>query len=117
LPDAVATAARGHAAAVIVSDPQRRLLNGYGVNVDPAQKSKYNEYYGRLDVFAAALGRLPSGLLVSDRAVLTEAQHRGEFYNDWCTLMGLAAPSASIYLIAPMAAAISLSPIPAIRSS
>jgi DNA-binding CsgD family transcriptional regulator len=80
----ITAAAGGRCTGLIVSDRQRRrppqLICD---NLDPAQIRKYDEYYGRLDFFLAGLGRLPPGLIVSDRAVATEAQRRGEFYNDW----------------------------------
>ncbi|HEY4847379.1 MAG TPA: hypothetical protein VIH87_06160 [Methylocella sp.] len=52
-------------------------------NLDPVQRRKYDGYYGRLDPVASAMEQTHVGVIVTARAVTTESQRRGEFFNDW----------------------------------
>jgi DNA-binding CsgD family transcriptional regulator len=60
---------------------RRRML--IPANLDPVQRRKYDEYYGRLDPVASAMERTHVGVIVTARAVTTERQRRGEFFSDW----------------------------------
>jgi DNA-binding CsgD family transcriptional regulator len=76
--------AGGKNAALVVYDRERRRRPQIiAANFDPAESRSYDEYYGRFDPVAPILGRTPVGVIVTARAVNTESQRHGEFYNDW----------------------------------
>ena len=72
-----------NAALVVYNREKRRRPQIIAANFDPAQNRKYDEYYGQLDPLAPILDRTPVGVIVTARALTTESQRRGEFYNDW----------------------------------
>jgi DNA-binding CsgD family transcriptional regulator len=78
----IAAATRGAMGALLVYDPRKRS-QFISVNLDPAQKRLYDDYYGRLDPVASVLGRTAGRKIITVREKLTETQLRGEFFNDW----------------------------------
>jgi hypothetical protein len=74
----------GSAGALLIVDHQRRHgRNIIAANFDTEQSRKYDGHYGRLDPVAPYLAQAPVGAIVTARALTTERQRCGEFYNDW----------------------------------
>jgi hypothetical protein len=72
-----------NAALVVYDREKRRRPQIIAANFEPTQSRSYDDYYGLLDPLAPILRRTPVGVIVTARAVTTESQRHGEFYNDW----------------------------------
>jgi DNA-binding CsgD family transcriptional regulator len=81
----VFSAAGGNNAALVLFDRQKRRPPQIiaAPPFEPAQIRKYDAYYGQFDPLAPTLERSRVGEIVTARAVTTESQRHGEFYNDW----------------------------------
>lgn len=86
----VAGAVGATAAGLILTDPARQRFSAVSVGVSSAAIEAYNHYYWRIDPMAPALGRMPVGLLFTDRSVVARSElERTELHNDWAQPQGL----------------------------
>lgn len=95
----VAGAVGATAAGLMLTDPIRQRFAAVSVGVSPAAVDAYNQYYWRIDPMAPVLGRMPTGLLFTDRSVVSRSElERTELHNDWAQPQGLEDSAFAILL-------------------
>jgi DNA-binding CsgD family transcriptional regulator len=95
----VAAAVGATAAGLMLTDPIRQRFAAVSVGVSPAAVEAYNQYYWRIDPMAPVLGRMPTGLLFTDRSVVPRSElERTELHNDWAQPQGLEDSAFAILL-------------------
>jgi DNA-binding CsgD family transcriptional regulator len=95
----VAGAVGATAGGLMLTDPIRQRFAAVSVGVSPAAVEAYNKYYWRVDPMAPILGRMPTGLLFTDRSVVARSElERTELHNDWAQPQGLEDSAFAILL-------------------
>lgn len=86
----LAAAVGATAAGLMLTDPVQQRLANVSVGLDPAAMETYNRYYWRIDPLAPVLGRMPTGLLFTDRSVVPRSElERTELHHDWAKPQGV----------------------------
>ncbi len=95
----VAGAVGATAGGLMLTDPIRQRFAAVSVGVSPAAVEAYNKYYWQVDPMAPILGRMPTGLLFTDRSVVERSElERTELHNDWAQPQGLEDSAFAILL-------------------